>query len=100
MKNTNKKSATTTTTTTPTTKKVEGRGRPTGSTATVELPLAKLVALVGGDQTAQVQVGRAWLTKFRMAQIEKQANADLVEFLKTPAPSIVKAQEQIEVTES
>jgi hypothetical protein len=76
------------------------RGRPFGATSTLRITAGKLLELVGGDKTAEVEVGRAWLKKFKLAALSKTVDAELAALTASaPAPAPA-AQEAIEFTES
>lgn len=46
-----------------------GRGRPVGSTSTVEITLSDLLTKVGNNPAFKIHVGRKWISKFDGIQI-------------------------------
>jgi hypothetical protein len=68
-----------------------GRGRPKGSTSTIEITLGELLAKLSNDPNAPVQVGRTWYSKFKSVPVGSQQDADSL------PPEI---QKQLEESES
>lgn len=45
------------------------RGRPVGSTSTVEISLSELLAKIGNNPAIKIHVGRKWINKFNSSVI-------------------------------
>jgi hypothetical protein len=53
-----------------------GRGRPKGSTSTIEITLGELLAKLNNDPNASVQVGRTWYAKYKTVPVASQQDGD------------------------
>jgi|GEM_PF-2640732 len=53
-----------------------GRGRPKGSTSTIEITLADLLAKLNNDPNAIVQVGRTWYAKYKSVPATSSQDGD------------------------
>ena len=52
------------------------RGRPKGATSTVNITLGELLSKIGTNPATEIQVGRTWLAKFNVVDVDTNKEAD------------------------
>ena len=52
------------------------RGRPKGATSTVNITLGDLLSKIGTNLATEIQVGRTWLAKFNVVDVETNKEVD------------------------